>query len=115
MGALAYDPGTQSVYVGGTTCATSGLGPAASGYQSTNYSSGCYDGYVTRLTSTLATATNMTYLGGSYYDGIAGLRVDASGSVYAAGATWSGHVLLVAIRDHQHRRRCRDQPSPATR
>ena len=90
VGALAYDPGTQSVYVGGTTCATSGLGPAASGYQSTNYSSGCYDGFVTRLTSTLATATNMTYLGGSYYDGIAGLRVDASGNVYAAGATYSG-------------------------
>ena len=32
----------------------------------------------------------MTYMGGSYYDGIMGLRVDGSGNVYVGGATWSG-------------------------
>jgi hypothetical protein len=89
-GALWTNATTGDVYVGGTTCSTSGLGPAASGYQSTNASSGCYEGWITRLDSTMTTALNTTFLGGSYYDNVAAIRTDAAGDVYAMGGTWSG-------------------------
>ncbi len=74
-----------SAYVTGRT--TSANFPTASAYQ--NSSGGLDDAFVTKLSASGSSLDYSTYLGGSSLDYGYGIAVDASGSAYIAGQTYS--------------------------
>jgi hypothetical protein len=83
--ALAIDPASGDVYVGGVTTSTNFPGTAGGAQPAGGGSS---DSFVARLTADLKTLTQATYLGGSSHDTVLSLAI-RSGSVYAAGWTQS--------------------------
>ncbi len=86
--ALALDPANGLVYVAGSTNSTDFHG-ATGGAQQT-YGGAAADGFVSRLSSDLTTLGQSTYLGGSQYDTVRAVVVDAtSGDVYVTGETGS--------------------------
>ena len=85
--AMAIDPATGDVYVGGATTSTN-LPGTSGGARSA--SGGSSDGFIVRLTADLKTLTQATYLGGSGHEILLALGVQ-SGSVYATGWTDSAN------------------------
>jgi uncharacterized protein (TIGR03437 family) len=81
--AIAVD-GAGSAYVTGTTTSTNF--PTQSAYQAT-FQGG--DAFVTKLTPAGNALVYSTYLGGSGVDVGHGIAVDAAGSAYVTGTTWS--------------------------
>ncbi len=74
------------VYVAGQTLSLNFPGTAG-GAQTTN--AGFSDAFVARLTGTLTSLTQATYLGGSDVDGASALALSSAGDVYVAGRTYS--------------------------
>lgn len=86
--ALAIHPATGDVYVAGTTNSTSF--PGAVGGPQVTYGGGDDDAFVARLTASLTTLTQATYLGGSGTDEAFAIAIDpTTGDVYVAGDTLS--------------------------
>ena len=78
---------TGEVFVAGGTESTDIPGTAAGAQPSMN---GISDGFVARLSPSLTTLLQTTYLGGSGTDGIAAVAIHPStGEVLVAGLTWS--------------------------
>ena len=98
--AIAVD-GSGAAYVGGTTLSANFpvKNAAYSTYKGTggqpNLCSGCGplivngDGFIAKVNAAGSDLVYSTYLGGSLDDSISSLAVDASGNVYAGGATLS--------------------------
>ena len=84
MPAIAAD-GIGNVYVTGP--ALPGFPTTAGAFQAAP--SGGYDAFVVELDPSGATAAYATYLGGSMDDAGAGIAVDAGGSAYVTGVTFS--------------------------
>ncbi len=82
---IAVDATDHAYVVGGTGSRNL---PLASPLQPT-YGGGFKDGFVTSISPDGAQFAFSTYLGGSDWDQILGVDVDASGRVYLAGMTWS--------------------------
>ena len=86
--ALALDP-DGNVLVAGLTNSTNFPGTSGAA-QAVN--GGNFDAFVARLTSSLTTLVQATYLGGNAYDAAFALAVDASGNVLIAGSTQSTNL-----------------------
>jgi hypothetical protein len=87
--ALALNATTGEVYVAGYTASTNFPGTTG-GAQSTY--GGSYDAFVARLTASLTTLDQATYLGGSDNDEAYALALNATtGEVYVAGYTYSSN------------------------
>lgn len=84
--ALAISPRTGDVYVAGDTQSTDFPGTSG-GAQAV--SGGGYEAFVARLSSSLATLAQATYLGGRFFDQARALAIPASGDVYVAGKTYA--------------------------
>jgi uncharacterized repeat protein (TIGR01451 family) len=84
--ALAISPRTGDVYVAGDTQSTDFPGTSG-GAQAV--SGGGYDAFVARLSSSLATLAQATYLGGRFFDQARAVAVAPSGEVYVAGKTYA--------------------------
>jgi len=83
---LAIHPTTGDVYVDGLTDSTSF--PGTAGGAQAAYGGGGLDAFVARLTSSLTTLTQATYLGGSAGDRAIALAIHpTTGDVYVAGFT----------------------------
>ena len=100
LGGSEYDAGLTiavagaNAYVGGRTFSSEALFPITSAaYDRSN--DGNYDGFVTKLSADGKNWDFSTYLGGSAYDIVQDLAVDASGMVYATGRTDSGPLFPV--------------------
>ena len=61
-------------------------GKGGGGSDNTNYSS---EGVIAKISSDGSTLLASTFLGGRYGEAVEGIAVDASGAIYAAGATFS--------------------------
>ena len=86
--ALALAPMTGDVYVAGYTLSTNF--PGTTGGAQSAFGGGLTDGFVARLTSSLTTLTQATYLGGSGADPVRALAIaPTTGNVYVAGVTES--------------------------
>jgi uncharacterized protein (TIGR03437 family) len=83
--ALALD-GSGNAWVTGYT--SSPDFPVTSGATQPQFAGGGYDGYLAQFTSGGALAY-ASYLGGSGFDSVTGITLDASGAVYVAGVTSS--------------------------
>jgi uncharacterized protein (TIGR03437 family) len=79
-----------SAYIGGETDSTNF--PLTAPTQSTL--GGLIDGFVVKLNPAGSAVTYSTYAGGSGYDSIAALAVDANGAVYTAGSSTSTDVAV---------------------
>src|SRR5262245_17897291 len=75
-----------NAYVGGTTSSTDF--PTTPGAFDTTHN-GSFDAYVTKLAANGGSLVYSTFLGGLGSDGVTGLVVDATGSVYVSGGTGS--------------------------
>jgi hypothetical protein len=75
-----------SVYVGGWT--TGGY-PFTFGCAQSYYGGGMFDGFVSRLSADMSTLEASTYVGGSLWDFVYNMVMDADGYVYAGGHTAS--------------------------
>jgi hypothetical protein len=89
--AVAVDSGGQ-IYVTGYTDST--FFPAQSALQP--YAPGGGDSFVTKISSDGSTLIYSTYLGGSMQDVSSAIAVDAAGSAYIAGQTFSTDFPLAA-------------------
>jgi len=78
-----------NVYVAGCTSSTNF--PGTAGGAQASYGGGDWDGFVTKLNSTLTSILQSTYLGGSGtdLDTPGGIGIDSAGNVYVAGYTSS--------------------------
>jgi Beta-propeller repeat len=76
-----------NAYVTGSTDSTNF--PTTKGAFQTIYGGGISDGFVTKLDPTGAVLVYSTYLGGSGEDGSSAIAVDADGSAYMTGGTFS--------------------------
>lgn len=90
--ALARDPATASLYLGGTTASTDFLAGAS---RLNSPTAGGADGFALRLTDLGATfQTNWCrFFGGSGSDGVAALSLQTAGTVAVGGSTSSGGWL----------------------
>jgi hypothetical protein len=85
---IAVNPSTGDVYAGGCTKSTDF--PGTVGGAQPTYAGGDGDGFVARLSSTLTTLLQSTYLGGSNSDKVVAIAVDpGTGDILAAGPSWS--------------------------
>ena len=84
--ALEIHPITGEIVVAGTTASNDFPG-VFGGAQSTI--AGGTDGFVTRLSASLQTILQSTYLGGSFNDQDNGLAIQSDGQIFAAGTTTS--------------------------
>jgi hypothetical protein len=80
--------GSGSVYLAGVTSSTDF--PTQNPIQSACASAYASDVFLTKLDSTGANPVSSTCLGGTAGEALVGLAVDASGSLYVAGITYSG-------------------------
>ena len=88
LGAIAIHPMTGDVYVAGTTSSTNF--PGTAGGVQPAYGGGQYDGIVMRLTGSLTSLIQATYLGGSNSDNLYGGGIHpATGEIYVVGGTSS--------------------------
>ena len=88
---LAIHPTTGDVYVGGFTSSTNL--PGTTGGAQSAYNGGIYDFFVARLTASLTTLTQATYLGGSGDDEGGSLAIHpTTGDVYLASRTNSTNL-----------------------
>ena len=78
-----------NIYVGGSITAGETFTTTPGVFQPTH--GGASDVYLAKLAPNGTTVTWATYLGGSNFDTLFGLKVDASGAVYAFGATGSAN------------------------
>jgi hypothetical protein len=90
LGSVALD-GAGNAYVAGNTFSdTFPTTPGA--YQTSlknpNQGFGSFDGYIVKLSPT-GTIVYSTFLGGTFFDDISAIDVDAAGNAYVAGATQS--------------------------
>lgn len=83
----------NSVYVAGVT--DSSDFPTQLGLN-TAYQGGGYDGFVAKVSADLSTLESATFLGGSSYDDIWGLKLDSAGNVYVVGRTGGTGFPLTA-------------------
>ena len=79
--------GSGNVWVGGSTDSTSWPGVNGSSLQPVN--AGSNDVTLTEINPAGTAISYATFLGGGDYDYLEGLAVDASGSIYASGYTYS--------------------------
>ena len=87
---LAIHPTTGDVYVAGNTKSTNF--PGTAGGAQTTYGGGDHDGFVARLTSSLGSLTQATYLGGGQEELASSLAVHPmTGDVYVLGYTHSAN------------------------
>lgn len=84
-GAIAVD-GNGSAYVGGSTSSTNFPGAGTSTIQPTN-GGGVNDGFVAKFTPAGSGLVYSTYLGGTTYDEVNGLAIDANQNAYVVGYT----------------------------
>ncbi|HTO86388.1 MAG TPA: hypothetical protein VMR54_02550 [Thermoanaerobaculia bacterium] len=88
IGAVAINPSSQEVLVAGYTSSTDF--PGTAGGAQPGHAGGSYDGIVARLSPTLGTLLQTTYLGGGQVDAIGFIAVHPStGEVLVAGSTSS--------------------------
>ena len=80
---LALDPNGSVYFTGDTNSATL----PATGFQRSNR--GGQDAFIAKLSSDGSRLLYATYLGGSLDDHAAAIAVDAAGSAYVTGSTWS--------------------------
>ncbi len=95
QGAVALDT-SGNAYVAGNTHSPD-FPTTAGSFQPNNNNPNqgftSFDGYVVKLSST-GTLVYSTYLGGSFFDGIYAIDVDAQGNAYVTGTTQSGNFPL---------------------
>jgi len=77
-----------NICIGGWTSSQSY--PTTPGSYQPGFAYGTYDAFVSRLSSDLTTLMSSTFLGGSSWDFIYGLTLDAEDDVYVSGHTASG-------------------------
>ncbi len=94
FGAALWVDGAGNSYLGGATDSTDF--PVTAGAYSRTPAGGLADGYVVKLSSTGAAITFGTFLGGSGFDVVTGLRTDAAGNVVFAGITTSVNLPTTA-------------------
>ncbi|MEA3190675.1 MAG: hypothetical protein QOD77_1257 [Thermoplasmata archaeon] len=82
---IAVD-GSGNAYIGGYTTSTN-YPTVAGSYRTSPY--GSTDGFVTKLNAAGSGLVHSTYIGGSSWEGVMGVAIDGSGSVYATGYTQS--------------------------
>jgi hypothetical protein len=86
---IAFDP-EGNLYIAGETSSLNF--PVSHGVQES--AGGSYDAFVSKFDRTGSQLIYSTYLGGSGYDHAVGLAVDASGSAYLSGVTYSPNFPL---------------------
>ena len=91
--AMALDA-SGSVFVAGDTTSTDF--PGATGGAQPTYGGGFRDGFVARLSNSLTSLAQSTYLGGSADDRAFALAIDAVGNVFVAGGTVSANFPSTA-------------------
>ena len=90
---IAID-GLGNVYATGDTGSATGF-PTTLGAYDTTYG-GSNDAFVVKIDPTGSNFVYGTYLGGSAFDSIEGIAVDASGNVVVGGSTFSGDLGVTA-------------------
>ncbi len=93
-GGIAVD-GAGNAYVGGSTSSTNFPGASTSTIQPA-YGGGFIDGFVVKLNPAGNALVYSSYLGGSTYDAVNGIAVDAAGNAYVAGYTDSPNFPTAA-------------------
>jgi hypothetical protein len=84
-GAIAVDS-SGNAYVGGTTASPNFPGAGTSTIQATN-GGGFNDGFVVKFNAAGSALLYSTYLGGTGYDAVNGIAIDAAFNAYVAGYT----------------------------
>jgi hypothetical protein len=90
--AIAIDPLGRAYIDGETNCTDL---PTTTGVTQPTFG-GQDDGFVTELSADGSSLTFSTYLGGSDYDGLFGLKLDSAGNVFVGGYSASRDLRLVA-------------------
>jgi hypothetical protein len=93
-GAIAVD-GSGNAYVAGTTASTNFPGASASTIQPAN-GGGFNDGFVVKLNTDGNAIVYSSYLGGSGYDAVNGIALDAQANAYVTGYTDSPNFPTVS-------------------
>jgi hypothetical protein len=93
-GAIAVDA-DGNAYVGGTTGSTNFPGASGSAIQAAN-GGGVSDGFIVKFNAAGTGLVYSTYLGGSTYDAVNGLALDAGRDVYVVGYTDSANFKTSA-------------------
>jgi hypothetical protein len=91
-GAIAVD-GDGNAYVGGSTGSTNFPGASSSTIRATN-GGGVSDGFVAKLNAAGNALFYSTYLGGSAYDAVHGIAVNAAGEAFVTGYTDSANFPI---------------------